>query len=64
MEASFFKIGLASMAGGAVGALGGFYNGLRDTQQLKGAVRRTQLLNYITKQGASSAQAFGSFGNF
>jgi mitochondrial import inner membrane translocase subunit TIM23 len=63
MEASFFKIGLACMTGGAVGGLGGLYNGFRHTQQLKGAVRRTQSLNYITKQGASSAQAFGSFGN-
>ena len=50
--------------GGAIGGMNGFYTGLQETTaaQLTGSVRRTQMLNFITKQGASSAQTLGIIG--
>ncbi|XP_041362618.1 mitochondrial import inner membrane translocase subunit Tim23-like [Gigantopelta aegis] len=61
LELSFSQIGGSVFAGAAVGGLNGLYAGLRETQaaQLTGAVRRTQMLNFITKRGASSAQTLG-----
>ncbi|KAK7482339.1 hypothetical protein BaRGS_00026467 [Batillaria attramentaria] len=61
LELSFSQIGGSVFAGAAVGGLNGLYTGLRETSanQLTGAVRRTQMLNYITKQGASTAQTLG-----
>ncbi|KAL8619226.1 hypothetical protein ACOMHN_050008 [Nucella lapillus] len=61
LELSFSQIGGSVFAGAAVGGLNGLYTGFRETSanQLTGAVRRTQMLNFITKQGASSAQTLG-----
>ncbi|XP_046584730.1 mitochondrial import inner membrane translocase subunit Tim23-like isoform X1 [Haliotis rubra] len=61
LELSFSQIGGSVFAGGAVGGLNGVLTGYRETRaaQLTGAVRRTQMLNFITKQGASSAQTLG-----
>ncbi|KAK7113004.1 mitochondrial import inner membrane translocase subunit Tim23-like [Littorina saxatilis] len=61
LELSFSQIGGSVFVGAAVGGLNGLYTGLRETNanQLTGAVRRTQMLNFITKQGASSAQTLG-----
>ncbi|XP_064617752.1 mitochondrial import inner membrane translocase subunit Tim23-like [Liolophura sinensis] len=60
-ELAFSQIGGSVFAGAALGGLNGVYTGFRETHaaQLTGAVRRTQMLNYITKQGASSAQSLG-----
>lgn len=61
LELAFSQIGGSVFAGAAVGGLNGLYSGFRETStaQLTGAVRRTQMLNFITKQGASSAQSLG-----
>uniref|UniRef100_A0A0B6YPG2 Mitochondrial import inner membrane translocase subunit TIM23 n=1 Tax=Arion vulgaris TaxID=1028688 RepID=A0A0B6YPG2_9EUPU len=61
LELSFSQIGGSIFVGAAVGGLNGFYSGLKDVQarQLVGANRRTQLLNFITKGGASTAQTLG-----
>ncbi|CAG5121218.1 unnamed protein product [Candidula unifasciata] len=61
LELSFSQIGGSVFVGAAVGGLNGFYSGLKDVQarQLVGANRRTQLLNFITKGGASTAQTLG-----
>jgi import inner membrane translocase subunit TIM23 len=60
-ELAFAQIGGSVFAGAAAGGLNGFYTGLKETNaaQLTGAVKRTQMLNFITKQGASSAQTLG-----
>ncbi|KAL5017866.1 hypothetical protein ScPMuIL_003588 [Solemya velum] len=60
-ELAFSQIGGSVFAGAAVGGLNGVYTGFRETKvaELTGAVRRTQMLNFITKQGASSAQSLG-----
>ncbi|KAJ9597362.1 hypothetical protein L9F63_011751 [Diploptera punctata] len=49
------------MAGAAIGGVGGFYNGLRSTTLAghTGKLRRTQLLNYVMKQGSASANTLG-----
>lgn len=61
LELSFSQIGSSVFAGAAVGGLNGLYTGIKETSanQLTGAVRRTQMLNFITKQGASTAQTLG-----
>jgi import inner membrane translocase subunit TIM23 len=60
-ELAFSQIGGSVCVGAGVGGVTGFLNGLKDTRaaQLAGPVRRTQMLNYITKKGASSAQTLG-----
>jgi len=60
-ELAFSQIGGSVFAGGAFGGVNGVYTGLKATTaaQLTGAVRRTQMLNFITKQGASYAQTLG-----
>lgn len=59
LELAFSQIGGSVFVGGAFGGMRGMYNGFLDTKQLTGAVKRTQMLNYITKQGASTAQTLG-----
>ncbi|GFO43072.1 mitochondrial import inner membrane translocase subunit tim23 [Plakobranchus ocellatus] len=61
LELSFSLIGGSVFIGAGLGGLNGFYSGLKDVQarQLVGANRRTQLLNFITKGGASTAQTLG-----
>lgn len=60
-EMAFSQIGGSVCIGAGIGGLNGIYSGLKETKeaQLTGAVRRTQMLNYITKKGASSAQKLG-----
>ena len=50
------------MAGAAIGGVGGFYNGLKSTTKLgqTGALRRTQMINYVMKQGAARANTLGT----
>lgn len=61
LELSFSQIGASVFVGGAVGGFNGFYSGIKDVQarQLVGANRRTQMLNFIAKGGASTAQTLG-----
>lgn len=60
-ELAFSQIGGSVCVGAGIGGMNGFYNGLRETKaaQLAGTVWRTQMLNFITKKGASSAQRLG-----
>jgi len=60
-EFAFSQIGGSVMTGAALGGLSGSYLGIRETMAagLTGGVRRTQMLNVITKRGAASANALG-----
>lgn len=60
-ELAFSQIGGSVCMGAGIGGMNGLYNGVKETKaaQLAGAVRRTQMLNFITKKAASSAQTLG-----
>ncbi|XP_023724367.1 mitochondrial import inner membrane translocase subunit Tim23 isoform X3 [Cryptotermes secundus] len=60
-ELAFSQIGVSCMTGAAVGGIGGLYNGLRSTTLAghTGKLRRTQLLNYVMKQGSATANTLG-----
>lgn len=60
-ELAFSQIGGSALVGGAAGGVNGIYSGIKSTkaEALTGAVRRTQMLNVVGKQGASSAQTLG-----
>lgn len=60
-ELAFSQIGGSVCVGAGLGGANGLYNGMKETRaaQLVGPVRRTQILNFITKKGASSAQTLG-----
>lgn len=60
-ELAFSQIGGSVMIGAAFGGMTGLYRGLRETSLAghAGSVRRTQMLNYITKGGAGSANVLG-----
>lgn len=60
-ELAFSQIGSSVMAGAAFGGANGIVSGWKATSaaQLTGGIRRTQMLNYIAKQGAGSAQTLG-----
>ncbi|GAB6028551.1 hypothetical protein CHUAL_002694 [Chamberlinius hualienensis] len=56
-ELAFSQIGGSVITGGILGGANGIYRGLIETSAagFTGGVKRTQMLNIITKQGASSA---------
>ncbi|CAL8074768.1 unnamed protein product [Orchesella dallaii] len=58
-EFAFGTIGSSVLVGAAFGGMAGLYKGIKETQGQVGKVRRTQLINYVSKQGASSANALG-----
>jgi len=60
-ELAFSQIGGSVIGGAAFGGVNGILSGWKATRsaQLTGAIRRTQMLNYIAKQGAGSAQTLG-----
>jgi len=60
-ELSFSQIGGSVLTGGFLGGANGIYRGLQETTMagLSGGVRRTQMLNIITKQGATAANTVG-----
>ncbi|CAH8622867.1 unnamed protein product [Heterobilharzia americana] len=64
-ERSFSEIGAMVIGGASVGGIRGLYSGLKDTE-IKNlptiAIRRTQMLNHMTKSGATLAQTTGSIG--
>ncbi|CAG2118222.1 unnamed protein product, partial [Medioppia subpectinata] len=61
-ELAFSQIGSSVMTGAGIGGTIGVYRGLRVVSELKEsvAVRRSQLLNYVTKNGAGMANTFGT----
>ncbi|OQV23572.1 putative Mitochondrial import inner membrane translocase subunit Tim23 [Hypsibius exemplaris] len=60
-ELAFSQIGGSVMIGAMIGGTTGIYSGLRDTTVagLTGGARRTQLLNYVSKRGATYANGLG-----
>ena len=57
MEKSFTAIGSSVLVGGAVGGVYGLYDGVRHTamSEMKGRLRRTQILNHTLKSGKTHA---------
>ena len=51
MENSFTAIGISVLTGSAVGGTYGVFDGLRQTKNLEGKLRRTQIVNYTLKSG-------------
>merc|ERR1719167_1835131 len=62
MEKSFTAIGSSVLVGGAIGGAYGVYAGIRHTAlaEMKGRLRRTQILNHTLKSGGSVSNALGS----
>ncbi|KAA3673150.1 mitochondrial import inner membrane translocase subunit TIM23 [Paragonimus westermani] len=64
-ERSFSEIGAMVIGGASLGGARGLYLGLSDAdiKQLPTlAIRRTQILNHVTKSGATLAQTAGAIG--
>lgn len=62
-ELAFSQIGGSVMTGGALGGLVGINSGLKEARaspSMSWPVRRSQMLNYVTKNGANTANAFGT----
>ncbi|KPM11233.1 mitochondrial import inner membrane translocase subunit Tim23-like protein [Sarcoptes scabiei] len=61
-ELAFSQIGASVMIGSGLGGALGTYKGLKETSQLEAflSVKRTQILNYITRNGARMANTFGT----
>jgi len=62
MEKSFSAIGTAVCIGAGIGGAHGLYDGVRQTAlaDLSGKLRRTQIMNYTLKGGASVGNALGT----
>jgi len=62
MEKSFTAIGTAVCVGSGIGGAYGVYDGVRQTAlaDLSGKLRRTQIMNYTLKGGASVGNALGT----
>jgi len=62
MEKSFSAIGSAVCIGAGIGGVHGFYDGVRQTAlaDLSGKLRRTQIMNYTLKGGASFCNTLAS----
>jgi len=60
-EYAFSQIGGSVLTGGAVGGTIGLFKGVAETKRsdYRGALRRTQILNYVTKRSAATAQMLG-----
>lgn len=60
-ELAFSTIGGSCMIGGGIGGVTGLVQGIKDTAAAghTGKLRRTQLINYVMKQGARSANTLG-----
>ncbi|KAL3320196.1 mitochondrial import inner membrane translocase, subunit timm23, partial [Cichlidogyrus casuarinus] len=64
-ERSFFEIGTLAIGGSALGGMRGLITGMRDPEVKRlpnPAIRQTQILNCVTKSGASIGQIGGSIG--
>ncbi|CAF1300079.1 unnamed protein product [Rotaria sp. Silwood1] len=60
LELMFFTIGGAVIAGSMIGSMSGLYRGIRETRDLTGSIRTSSIINYIARQGATTASAMGS----
>ncbi|CAF0971179.1 unnamed protein product [Rotaria sordida] len=60
LELMFFTIGGSVIAGSLIGSASGLYRGLRETRDLTGSVRTSSIINYVGRQGATTASAMGS----
>ncbi|XP_047489805.1 mitochondrial import inner membrane translocase subunit Tim23-like [Penaeus chinensis] len=60
-ELAFSQIGGLCLIGAGLGGAQGLYRGLQETAAAghTGKIRRTQLLNYVMKRGAASANTLG-----
>ncbi|CAF4454380.1 unnamed protein product, partial [Rotaria socialis] len=54
LELMFFTIGGSVIAGSVVGSASGLYRGLRGTRELTGSVRTSSIINYVSRQGATT----------
>ncbi|CAF3505199.1 unnamed protein product [Rotaria sp. Silwood1] len=43
-----------------IGSMSGLYRGIRETRDLTGSIRTSSIINYIARQGATTASAMGS----
>ncbi|KAF2360930.1 Mitochondrial inner membrane translocase subunit Tim17/Tim22/Tim23/peroxisomal protein PMP24 [Trinorchestia longiramus] len=61
-ELAFSQIGSLVMLGGAMGGVQGLYKGLQETAAAghTGKIRRTQVLNFVTKRVSGSANTLGT----
>ncbi|OQR75466.1 mitochondrial import inner membrane translocase subunit Tim23-like [Tropilaelaps mercedesae] len=59
-ELAFSQIGSCLLLGSSLGCARGFAQGLRETNNLTGAVRRSQLINYTIKGGSGVAYRVGT----
>ncbi|UJR22461.1 hypothetical protein I4U23_025518 [Adineta vaga] len=60
LELMFFTIGGSVIAGSVIGSASGLYRGIRETKDLAGPVRTSTIINYVARQGATTASAMGS----
>jgi len=60
MEKSFTAIGSSVLLGAAAGGVFGLAEGIRQTANMTGKLRRTQMTNYIIKSGGSASNSLGS----
>ncbi|CAF3900564.1 unnamed protein product [Rotaria sp. Silwood1] len=60
LELMFFTIGGSVIAGSVIGSASGLYRALRETRDLTGSVRTSSIINYVSRQGATTASAMGS----
>ncbi|CAF0956568.1 unnamed protein product [Didymodactylos carnosus] len=60
LELMFFTIGGSVIAGSFMGSIAGLYRGLCETKDLRGPVRTSSIINYVGRQGATTATAVGS----
>ncbi|CAF0997047.1 unnamed protein product [Rotaria sp. Silwood1] len=60
LELMFFTIGGAVIAGSMIGSMSGLYRGIRETRDLTGSIRTSSIINYIARQGATTASAMGT----
>merc|ERR1719414_1107009 len=62
IERSFSGIGASVLVGAAAGGAYGLFDGVRQTAAagMRGGLRRTQVLNYTMKSGASVSNSLGS----
>jgi len=60
LEKSFTAIGSAVCIGSVVGGTYGVFNGMRQTAEMQGALRRTQIMNYTIKSGGLVSNALGT----
>ncbi|CAF0884259.1 unnamed protein product [Adineta steineri] len=60
LELMFFTIGGSVIAGSIIGSASGLYKGIRETRDFTGSVRTSSIINYVARQGATTASAMGS----